>query len=81
MFHSHGTLRKRNLDHSIIDEQLNKLLLSRKAHIGILTKRINKITSLLTNLNNQEALETENSKLEYTINETENYFKILQYAN
>ena len=42
MFNSHGTLRKRNLDESIIDEQLNKLLLSRKAHIGTLTKRINK---------------------------------------
>ena len=69
MFNSHGTLRKRNLDESIIDEQLNKLLLSRKAHIGTLTKRINKITSLLNNLNNKEALETENSKLDYTINE------------
>ena len=69
MFNSHGTLRKRNLDESIIDEQLNKLLLSRKAHIGTLTKRIIKITSLLNNLNNKEALETENSKLDYTINE------------
>ena len=69
MFNSHETFCKRNLDESIIDEQLNKLLLSRKAHIGTLTKRINKITSLLNNLNNKEALETENSKLDYTINE------------
>ena len=69
MFNSHGTLRKRNLDESIIEEQLNKLLLSRKSHTETLTKRINKITSLLNNLNNKEALETENSKLNYTINE------------
>ena len=43
IFNSHGILRNRNLDESIIDEQLNKLLLSRKAHIGTLTKRIIKI--------------------------------------
>ena len=61
--------RQRNLDESIIHEQLNKLLLSRKAHIGTLWKWINKITSLLTNLNSKKALETQNYKLDYTINE------------
>ena len=69
MFNSHETFCKRNLDESIIDEQLNKLLLSRKTHIGTLKKGINKITALLNNLNNTEALETVNSKLDYTINE------------
>ena len=60
-----------NFDEGIIDEQLNKLLLSRKAYIGTLSKRINKITSLLNNLNSKEALETENSKLGYTVNEVQ----------
>ena len=69
MFNSHGTFCKWNLDESIIDEQLIKLLLSRKTHIGTLKKRINKITALLNNLNNTEALETVNSKLDYTVNE------------
>ena len=69
MFNSHGTLLKRNLGESTIDEQLSKSPLSRKAHIGTFTRRINKIRSLLNNLNNKEVLETENSKLDYTTNE------------
>ena len=47
MFNSHVILRRRNLDESIVDEQLNKLLLGRKTRVGTLTKRTNKITPLL----------------------------------
>ena len=49
-------LRKRNFDEIVIDEQLNKLLLSRKAHMGTLSKRIDEITSFLNNLNNKNTL-------------------------
>ena len=45
-----------------IDEQVNNLLLSRKAYIGSLTKRINKITLLSSDENNKNSVIDENKK-------------------
>ena len=50
-----------------IDEQINKLLLSSKAYIGSLTKRINKITPLLSDKNNKNSVFDENKKLDVTM--------------
>ena len=50
-----------------IDEQINKLLLSSKAYIGSLTKRINKITPLLSDKNNKNSVFDENKKLDVTV--------------
>ena len=50
-----------------IDEQVNNLLLSRKAYIGSLTKRINKITLLLSDENNKNSVIDENKKLDVTV--------------
>ena len=50
-----------------IDEQLNNLLLSRKAYIGSLTKRINKITFLLNDEYNKNSAIDENKKLDVTV--------------
>ena len=50
-----------------IDEQVNNLLLSRKAYIGSLTKRINKITLLLSDENNKNNIIDENKKLDVTV--------------
>ena len=50
-----------------IDEQVNNLLLSRKAYIGSLTKRINKITLLLSDENNKNSVINENKKLDVTV--------------
>ena len=49
-----------------INEQVNNLLLSRKAYIGSLTKRMNKITLLLSDENNKNSVISENKKLDVT---------------
>ena len=49
-----------------INEQVNNLLLSRKAYIGSLTKRMNKITLLLSDENNKNSVINENKKLDVT---------------
>ena len=49
------------------DEQVNNLLLSRKAYIGSLTKRINKITLLLSDENDKNNIIDENKKLDVTV--------------
>ena len=43
------------------------MLLSRKAYIGSLTKRINKITLLLSDENNKNSVINENKKLDVTV--------------
>ena len=48
-----------------INEQVNNLLLSRKAYIGSLTKRMNKITLLLSDENKNSVI-NENKKLDVT---------------
>ena len=50
-----------------VDEQVNNLLLSRKAYIGSLTKIINKITLLLNDENNKNSVINENKKLDVTV--------------
>ena len=50
-----------------IDEQVNNLLLSRKAYIGSLTKRINKITCSLSDENNKNSVIDENKKIDITV--------------
>ena len=50
-----------------IDEQVNNLLLRRKAYIGSLTKRINKITLLLSDENNKNSVIDQNKKLDVTV--------------
>ena len=73
MSYSQGRSSKRSLykvyskSESFIDEQLNNLLLSRKAYIGSLTKRINKITFLLSDENNKNSVVDENKKLDVTV--------------
>ena len=47
--------------------EVNNLLLSRKAYIGSLTKRINKITLLLSDENNKNSVIDENKKLDVTV--------------
>ena len=47
--------------------KVNNLLLSRKAYIGSLTKRINKITLLLSDENNKNSVIDENKKLDVTV--------------
>ena len=50
-----------------IDEQVNNLLLSRKAYIGSLTKKINKITCSLSDENNKNSVIDENKKIDITV--------------
>ena len=50
-----------------IDELVNNLLLSRKAYIGSLTKRINKMTLLVSDENNKNSVIDENKKLDVTV--------------
>ena len=50
-----------------IDEQVNNLLLSRKAYTGSLTKRINKITLVLSDENNKNSVIDENKKQDVTV--------------
>ena len=47
-----------------IDEQLNNLVFCRKAYIGSLTKRIHKMTFLLSGENNKNNVMVENKKLD-----------------
>ena len=50
-----------------IDEQVNSLLLSREAYIRSLTKRVNKITLLLSDENNKNSIIDENKKVDVTV--------------
>ena len=51
----------------LLMNKVNNLLLSRKAYIGSLTKRINKITCSLSDENNKNSVIDENKKIDITV--------------